>query len=337
MSVTLHPLLASPQPYFKLICGANFTDYPHLAYLSEVYALAGARLIDVAATPEAIRAAREGIAAARRRAERQPGPWRLPADPFPVVMTSVTASDDPHCGIAVKDAEACTWACPYCLEACPHEAIALDLTILEDRCVGCTLCVPACPHEAIAMEHRPFAPSLDALWQEGARALELHTGGGDRSELLAWKEPCQEWQRRGGLFALSLNSEQLSVAEAVDLAREVADWFPGVRIIVQADGRPISGAKGKASTEPALRFAHALLEAHVPAAIQAAGGANDWTGPLARESRIPLAGVGMGSFARSIMRAKIETPPSDEAVIADVERARRLVSTVDPEVDSEEV
>ena len=331
MSSTLHPLLASETPYFKLICGANFTDYQQLAYLSEVYTLAGARLIDVAATPEAIRAACDGIQAARERAARQPGPWRLPPEPFPVVMTSVTASDDPHCRIAVKDAEACTWACPYCLEACPHEAITLGLEIVEDRCVGCTLCVPACPHEALAMEYRPFAPSLDALWQEGARALELHTGGGDRQELLAWKEPCQEWVRRGGLFALSINGEQLSVPEAIAMANEVADWFPGVGIIIQADGRPISGAKGKASTEPALRFANAMIEARVPAAIQAAGGANDWTGPLAREARIPLAGVGMGSYARSIMKAKTETPPSDEAVIEDVARARRLVATVDPD------
>jgi Fe-S-cluster-containing hydrogenase component 2 len=324
-------LLASDKPYFKLICGANFTDYRQLAYLSEIYTLAGARLIDVAATPEAIRAACEGIQAARARAQRTEGPWNVPAEPFPVVMTSVTASDDPHCGIAVKDAERCTWTCPYCLEACPHEAIGLDLVILEDRCVGCTLCVPACPHEAIAMEHRPFAPSLDALWQEGARALELHTGGGDRHELLAWKEPCQEWVKRGGLFALSVNGEQLGVEQAAEMAREVADWFPDVRIIVQADGRPISGAKGKASTEPALRFAQALMAARIPAAIQAAGGANDWTGPLAREARIPLAGVGMGSFARSIMKAKTETPPSDEAVIDDVQRARRLVSTVESE------
>ena len=331
MSVTIHPLLASSKPYFKLICGANFTDYQQLAYLSEVYTLAGARLIDVAATPEAIRAARDGIAAARERAARQTGPWRLPEDGFPVVMTSVTASDDPHCRIAVKDAEACSWACPFCLEACPHAAIDLQLNILEDRCVGCTLCVPACPHEAIAMEHRPFAPSLDALWQEGARALELHTGGGDRAELLAWKESCQEWVQRGGLFALSLNGEQLSVDQATAMAREVAEWFPGVRIVIQADGRPISGAKGKASTEPALRFAQAMIEARVPAAVQAAGGANDWTGPLAREARIPLAGIGMGSYARSIMKAKIETPPSDEAVFEDVERARRLVSTVEPE------
>jgi Fe-S-cluster-containing hydrogenase component 2 len=329
-----HPLLSTAEPYFKLICGANLTDYAQLAYLSEVYALAGARLIDVAATPEAVRAARTGIEAARARAERQPaGPWHLAADPFPVLMTSVTASDDPHCRIVVKDAERCTWACPYCLEACPHEAIALDLAILEDRCVGCNLCVPACPHDALAMAYRPFAPSLDPLWQEGARALELHTGGGDRQELLAWKDPCQEWVRRGGLFAVSINGEQLSVPEAVALAREVCDWFPGVRIIVQADGRPISGARGKASTEPALRFAGALLDAGIPAAVQAAGGANDWTGPLAREAGLPLAGVGMGSYARSIMKARIETP-SDEALTEDVLRARRLVSTVarDPEV-----
>ncbi len=330
MSSSIHPLLSADRPYFKLICGANFTDYAQLAYLSEVYALAGARLIDVAATPEAIRSAREGIRAARERAARLPGPWRLDDERYPVVMTSVTASDDPHCRIAVKTPERCTWACPFCLEACPHEAIDLDLAILDDRCVGCNLCVPACPHDALAMEYRPFAPSLDALWQEGARALELHTGGGDRSELLAWKEPCQEWVKRGGLFALSVNSEQLELPEALTLAHEVIGWFPGTRIILQADGRPISGAKGKASTESALRFAQALIDAKIPAAVQAAGGANDWTGPLAREARIPLAGVGMGSFARSIMKAKIQPPPSDEAVIEDVERARRLVSTVDP-------
>lgn len=328
----LHPLLASGRRYFKLICGANFTDYAQLRYLAAVYSLAGADMIDVAATPEAVLAALAGIADARAQALRFAGAAE------PVVMVSVTATDDPHCRLAVKTPERCSWICPHCRDACPHGAIDAAFNILSDACVGCDLCVPACPYDALRMEHVPFNPSLGQLWDAGARALELHTGSGDPSELSAWQATCQEWVEKGGLFSVSLNAVQLSVEAASRLSSQVAGWFPGDRIIVQADGKPISGTSGRESTLPAVAFSKALMEAGVPAEIQPAGGANDHTGRVASAEGVPIAGVGIGSFARCIIEAKTETQRTlqardpgaalDPMLIQDVERARRLVESV---------
>lgn len=41
--------------------------------------------------------------------------------------------------------------CPFCLQACPYEAIAIDgaLARILDTCVDCDLCIPACPTTAI--------------------------------------------------------------------------------------------------------------------------------------------------------------------------------------------
>lgn len=327
-----HPLLATGRRYFKLICGANFTDYAQLRYLAAVYALAGGEIVDVAATPEAVAAALAGIADARAQAPRFEGSSE------PLVMVSVTAGDDPHCRLAVKLPERCSWVCPHCRDACPHGAIDAGFHVLADRCVGCDLCVPACPYEALRMEHVPFNPSLSLLWEAGARALELHTGSGDRAELEAWRTSCQEWVERGGLFSVSLNAVQLTPDAAARLATEIAGWFPGETIVVQADGKPISGTSGRASTLPAVAFSQALLEAGVPAVVQPAGGANDHTGAVASERGVAIAGVGIGSFARCIIEAKTEThrtlqardpgAPLDIALIQDVERARRLVESV---------
>ncbi len=328
---TVHPLLAGGR-YFKLICGANFTDYAQLRYLAGVYTLAGGDMIDVAATPEAVAAALAGIQDARARA------GHFPDLAEPLVMVSVTAGDDPHCRLAVKIEERCSWVCPHCRDACPHGAIDAGFHILADQCVGCDLCVPACPYEAIRMEHVPFNPSLAQLWEAGARALELHTGSGDMAELVAWKASCQDWVARGGLFSVSLNAVQMTVAAASELAQEVAGWFPGVRIVVQADGKPISGTSGRESTLPAIAFSQALMEAGVTAAVQPAGGANDHTGVVASERGVPIAGVGIGSFARCIIQGKSEAQrtlqardpgaPLDAVLVEDVERAKALVRSV---------
>jgi Fe-S-cluster-containing hydrogenase component 2 len=315
-----HPLIAEG-PYFKLICGATFRDYTELTHLSTIYTLAGAKLVDVAATLEAVEAALAGV----RRARRLGSAW-LPQPPVPLVMVSIASDDDPHVQVAVKDDEKCTQVCPHCKHACPHMAIDEDLNIIENRCVGCTDCVAACPEEAIHMERTKFHVPLAQLWDAGARALELHVGTGERVE--RWEEPVRKWCERGGLFSLSLNAVQMNSRKAISVAKKVQKWVDSP-IIVQADGKPISGEAGEASTSPAVDFASKLIAGGV-SHVQAAGGTNDLTGRLAKDKAVTLAGVGVGSYARSLVRDIKGLGDPNGGMSEALSRARRLVASVNP-------
>lgn len=316
----VHPLIAEG-PYFKLICGATFRDYTELTHLATVYTLAGAKLVDVAGTLEAVEAALAGV----RRARRLGSAW-LPQPPVPLVMVSLGADDDPHVKIAKKDEEKCTQVCPHCQHACPHDAIDGDLKIVANRCVGCTLCVDACPEDAIAMKTVAFHVPLEQLWDAGARALELHVGTGEGIE--AWESPVRKWCDKGGLFSLSLNAVQTPARKAISIAKKVSKWVDSP-MLVQADGKPISGEAGEASTVAAVEFAAKLIVGGV-LHVQAAGGTNDVTGKLARDRGVNLAGVGVGSYARNLIRDIRGLGDPNGGMSEALSRARKLVASVGP-------
>lgn len=311
-------------PFFKLIGGANFVDLDALTDVVAVYTAAGAHMVDVAATVGAVQAARRGIAIGRALGSAR-------SEPLPLIMVSVTTSDDPHGQVARKVDDRCTTVCPFCLDACPHNAIGASepFPILVERCCGCDLCIRACPHEALELVANPLGDPLEACWEAGARALELHTGSGEPVAISAWESACRAWIARGGVLSVSVNGVQLRLERAVAIARQVASWHPEGRVIVQTDGKPISGHAGEASTRSAVEMAAAFLDQVPGAAIQAAGGANDLTGPLARREGVPLSGIGIGSFARCLLPASGVRLGTDEAAWQEARfRASRLVATV---------
>jgi Pyruvate/2-oxoacid:ferredoxin oxidoreductase delta subunit len=331
------PLAPLGARYFKFICGANLRDTDRVETLATVFGLAGASLFDVAAEPQVVAAAWRGIEKAKALLADAPDWLRQaygdrPLAPIdPQVMVSITLSGDRHTQIAVVEQDICT-RCDLCTSVCPPGAI-VNGDVETRICTGCMLCVPVCPPICIEMAPRETDPDLDACWEAGARALEIHTGAADPAEVAAYRPLAANWQSRGGMLAYSIDGKQLGFPRAIALAQQVGG--PGV--IIQADGKPISGTVGDKSTIPALRLARAMIRAGVPGLIQPAGGTNDRTGPLAERHGIGIHGVGMGSFARRVAKPLEEGDLSDKAWLTAVTQALRLVESIQPGVRPENI
>lgn len=311
--------------YFKFICGANLRDAHRVETLATVYALAGAAIFDVAAEPEVVAAAKRGIDRARALRAEAPDWLDVPAPAIePVIMVSITLEGDRHTEVAVVDEDTCT-RCDLCTSVCPPGAI-VNGDVETRICTGCRLCVSACPPDVIAMRPRETDPDVEACWDAGARALEIHTGAAAPLHVALIRPLADHWRRRGGLLAYSIDGQQLGYARAIALAAEVG--APGV--ILQADGKPISGTSGDRSTIPALRLARAMLRAGVSGLVQPAGGTNDRTGAIADRYDIAVAGVGMGSFARRPVKPLEDGEDSPQAWRAAVREAVRLVRSIQP-------
>lgn len=304
--------------FFKLICGASYRNRDFIARLARIYASAGAHVIDVGARPELVQAVRQGLQ------EATP-----PEGKLPLIMVSIGINQDVHFLHVAKDFERCENH-GFCANACPHE-VFVGSEIRLENCLGCDHCVRACPEEALTLVPRdPLAgleATLEACLAAGATALEVHTGHGGRTELKQILKLLKGQSSQLDLLAFSLGAHGQSDTELIALAQEIVAEL-GTELIIQADGKPISGRKGRHSTLPSLELARALLKAQVPAYIQVSGGTNNLTGQVARETQIPIHGVGMGSFARKYL----ELSPSQELTPAEytacVARARELVHSV---------
>ncbi len=321
---------AAGERYFKFIGGANLRELATVERLATLYALAGCAIMDVAAEPAVVDAARRGFARARAWRDAAPG-WLgaayaggAPPAQDPIVMVSITLSGDRHTEIAVVEHPFCT-KCDACTPVCPPASI-VNGVVAEKICTGCGLCVPVCPTACIDLRQRETDPDLDACWEAGARALEIHTGAAAEAEVAGTRGLTRDWRGRGGLLAYSLDGKQLGYPRTLALARALGE--PGV--ILQADGKPISGTTGDKSTVPALRLARAILRENTGAWVQPAGGANDRTGPIAAAQGIAISGVGMGSFARRAAKALEAGDDSPAAWGESLVAARQLVETVSP-------
>lgn len=304
--------------FFKLICGASYRNPDFIATLAELFAEAGAQCIDVGARPELVEAALAGIARAK-----------VPVAGLPLVMVSVGINHDVHFMRVEKEHDKCSDH-GYCANACPHE-VFVGKEIRLENCLGCDHCVIACPEKALSLVPRePLAELrglLGACFEAGATALEVHTGDGSREELEQLMQAIAPWRDRIGLLAFSMGAHGQAPAEIVALARDVVG-LAGPGIIVQADGKPISGRKGAKSTQPCLDLAKALLAAELGAFIQVSGGTNDLTGSQATAQGIGIHGVGMGSFARKFIAlspSDLLDGPTRAAALA---KARQLVASV---------
>jgi Fe-S-cluster-containing hydrogenase component 2 len=303
---------------FKLICGATYSDFNAVARYSEIFAKAGAHMIDICAHPTVVTAAREGIIRSG-----------IPPEKFPAIMVSLSLdhNHDPHFKRIKVDQNACD-NCGVCIPVCPTNAFSIKdgkLAYQKELCYGCSSCIPLCHVDALnAHPIQAFQPAiLPELWSLGARCLEIHVGPN-----FYWLEPylqkIQEISSEPWLISVCLGSGFSSYLELMEQAKEVynilGDWA-----LVQVDGKPMSGfGRQDALMLQALASAQAVLEANLPLFVQASGGINDKIRNLLNQFDIKVHGVGMGSFAKKLIEPYLNN------IETAVQIAHNLVMSVRP-------
>jgi len=236
---------------------------------------------------------------------------------------------DPHVRKARILQEACT-QCNACIPVCPTEAIPTSLVVIESRCIGCGACAVACQDDAVGYAHQEIETErvLQACLAAGAENIELHAAVRDHEPVL------KEWELITHLVpthfvSVCLDRRYLSNHELQTRIERMLEHAPE-RMIVQADGIPMSGGRDDYNTTlQAVATADIVAKTKLPVYLLLSGGTNGKTGELARACGVPFAGISIGTFARHLIYEFINHPafPQEGLLEAAVERAKALVVT----------
>lgn len=318
--------------YFKLVCGAGNENREEVRKLALTYTLAGANGFDVSASPDIVRGCIEGIEGAFALAA---GFGReIPIRPF--ITVSVGMPGDHHVRKAYI-ADNCV-DCGKCIPVCPTEAIPADYRIIRDLCIGCGNCEAVCPPKVAAVRYEHNGKVLAELLPEclaaGAENIELHAAvPGDDDILAEWRVVCAAQPDHFVSMCLDrFHLSNLHLIQRIKAAWEIA----GERMIIQADGVPMSGGADDFNTTlQAIAIADVIQKnlkakerSYRDLPILLSGGTNGKTGEMAKLCGVPYQGVSIGTHARSIVKAMISRPDFDEhrpSIWAAVEVAEDLV------------
>ena len=326
--------LLKASSFFKLVCGAGNENANEVEYLAYIYTLAGCTGFDVSCAPDIVNSAFVGI----DKAMRDSLSYNIKVDIRPFIISSVGMPGDHHVRKAIIDHDKCV-NCNLCIPVCPTEAIPDSLNVISGLCIGCGNCESVCPPAANAIKYEHNAKELQTLLpqvlQAGAESIELHAGVPDDSTTLnEWGIVCDAVQ--DGMVSICLDRFHLSnmhLVERIKLAHEVAKD----RLIVQADGIPMSGGSDDYNTTlQAVSIADIINKElklkdiryrNIPVLIS--GGTNSYTGILARTCNVPFNGITIGTHARKLVspfRSHDDRLDADK-VLAAVAVANTLITT----------
>jgi ferredoxin len=310
--------LLDDRKYFKLVCGAGNEDAEEVKRLTVLYTLAGAKGLDVSASPKVVRFCMEGIDLAFELANK----FGIILNIRPFIMVSVGMPGDHHVRKSYINLDTCL-KCDLCIPVCPTDAIPKELIVIKDKCIGCGNCSAICPKsDIIHYEHnnRELETLLPDCLTAGAEQIELHAAIADDTAIM------QEWQlvsdvNPDGHISMCLDRLHLSnfaFEERVRKAKEIA----GERLIIQSDGYPMSGGEDDFNTtlqaiatadvlnkkfNMKLRKAKNVLiykkENEVDQLLS--GGTNSLTAILADQTGVKFQGASLGTFARKIVKDAI--------------------------------
>lgn len=301
---------------FKLVCGAGHEDAFEVERLVYLYAKAGCRFFDLNASPEIVLAAKRALKSAGVEDS--------------CLCVSVGIKGDPHISKAVIDYEKCI-GCSQCDEICPQGAIRYH-KVKSKRCIGCGRCAKICPKGAISYVSEPkeLCEVLPPLIDLGIDCIELHAMNGDFEEIK------RNWDyirnNFGGMLSICTSRGNLSDCGLVDLVKGLIADIEPYRVIVQADGFPMSGGEDDYKTTlQAVATAEIIQNAKLPVYIMLSGGTNSKTAELARICGINYNGIAIGSFARKIVKDFVGAEKIDlssKSFETALNTARQLVKTV---------
>jgi len=287
--------------FFKIVCGAGNEDPIEVRRLTTIYTLAGASAIDLSANPDIVRSAVEGISNAETLAEKMGK--TLSCRPF--INVSVGIAGDPHIRKARINPDSCI-RCGFCTDVCEQNAIEERFIIAEERCIGCGKCADVCEQGAVSFFNRRvnLATLLPDCLQAGAEMVELHAVTGDDAAVLS------DWRLINSLVPKNYISMCLdrSLLSDTHFIKRISDAYSiaGDRMIVQADGAPMSGGSDDFNTTlQAIATADIVAKSKIPVKILASGGTNSKTKELADLCRVPIHGVSIGTYARKIVKSYI--------------------------------
>lgn len=284
---------------FKLVCGAGNEDPEEVRKLAFIFTLAGATMLDLSANTDIVDAAAEGI---RKACEIAPLLGRS-IEIKPYLNVSVGLKGDPHVRKAQINLNKCS-KCGRCITICQQKAINDDFKVRRCRCIGCGHCEVICPKAAVEYTSRRLDLNeiLPLCIQGGVENLELHAAIDDEKAFLAdWKIINNLIQ--GNFISLCIDRSRLSDEHFIKRVK-MAYALTGERLIIQADGIPMSGSEKDDynNTLQAIACADMVGKSKIPVKIVLSGGTNHKTGLLAKQCAVAVHGVAIGSFARKIVK-----------------------------------
>ncbi len=291
--------------FFKLIIGGSFTDAKKAHGLAKVYASAGAHCIDIAPDETVLDAVDQAL-------------QELPPEiPLPMMMISLPLDADPHFRKIDLSQEQCI-LCDACIPACPTDAIATDLTqllITQPLCYGCGRCVDICPTEALSLTpfHQDQEKLEKLLSDPRVDAVELHTRYADPYMLAGFFSRLGSVLKDKLVFVCFRPSESPVDRWQAFLARLqsfVCETTPFLPLVLQIDGKPMSGSEDLQASVPSLIAAQEVYQTtnNVYPLITISGGINAFTAEHLKNPEYQfISGVGMGTMARKAVWPYIES------------------------------
>ena len=319
--------LFDKQKYFKMICGAGNEDLEEVKRLTMIYTLAGAKGLDISASPKVVESCVKGIDIAFELSTKLGINLKI----RPYIMVSVGMPGDHHVRKAIIDPETCI-KCGLCVApVCPTEAI-LPIKVgkevafvIESKCIGCGDCSAICPKPAEIISYTHDAKALSDILpmciELGAENIELHAAIADDEQILKEWEVVNEANPNGhnSMCLDRLHLGNFGLERRIEMARDIAKD----RLIIQADGYPMSGGEDNYNTTlQAIATADVVNKAfnmrlnkktkrveykkYREVNILMSSGTNFLSSKLANQANVRFQGVSIGTFARNLIYKNIK-------------------------------